>query len=977
VRNRSAAPVELFGRESELGVVRRRVDGMAGRRDAAWLVVCGEPGIGKTRLLAELAARADAAGHLVLTGRGVELERRVPFGVLVDALDSYLGAVERTRLRELRPEQLAELAAVFPALAPLRSSLVAAGPENSAPAERYLAHRAVRALLERLSRGRPLVLVLDDLHWGDPASVELICYLLRRPPQAPVLTALAARSATMPEPLAAAVAAAERDSAPGDDPNRLELGPLDAAGADALLRALGAGDPTTRAELYRDSGGNPFYLVQLARVRSDGLGGAGAPVGIPHVVAAAVAREIEDRSPAARRIAQAAAVTGDPFEPELVAATGEVALDDVFPALDELLDADLVRPTEVPRRFAFRHPIVRHAVYESCTAGWRLAAHARAAARLAATGAPAVVRAPHVERSAAGGDAAAAAVLAQAGRDSFARAPAEAAHWFRGALRLRPHGGDRIDLSVALGDALAAAGQLADAHTVLDDLLARPSVTDPALRGRLLASCVGLEHLLGAYGRARARLTSALDAIGDSRSAEAAAVKNSIAADCFYTGDFEQMRRWEHAAREDALALGNPTVLAVSTALVAAADYMAGDVAAARRATLDTVRLLDEVPDHRIAPYLVPLTWFGWAEAHLGHLDDALRHLDRFAAVARSNGTSHLVPLMDVGRAFALLWLGRLGDAEQAADAAVDASLFSGARLILTTALTVRSWASLLRGDVADAIRWGTDAVRNAGPDPDIASSVAYFWLAEARLEAGEPQRCRDDLLAAARGPELPVIERPLRPRWYEILTRAELACGSLDDAAVWAARAEEAAEGEERIGLRTCEAGRASAAVLLARGAAAAAADTAMTAADVADAEGAIVLAARARVLAGRAFAEAGADRDAVAVLQVAESALAGAGARRHRDEAARELRMLGRPVARGGRRRAPDPGTDPLDQLSGRERQVAELVAEGRTNRQIAAALYLSEKTVESHLARVFGKLGVRSRASVAARVTRASDQ
>ena len=139
-----------------------------------------------------------------------------------------------------------------------------------------------------------------------------------------------------------------------------------------------------------------------------------------------------------------------------------------------------------------------------------------------------------------------------------------------------------------------------------------------------------------------------------------------------------------------------------------------------------------------------------------------------------------------------------------------------------------------------------------------------------------------------------------------------------------------------------------------------------ALRAADLADSVGAVIQAGRARTLAGRAAD----DEIGVPLLERAESELGGCGAVRLRDEAARELRRRGR---KSGARRRRAPGGEGLASLSGREREVAELVALGRTNKEIAGELFLSEKTVESHMTRLFGKLGVRSRAEVAEAVGR----
>ena len=141
-------------------------------------------GIGKSRLLMELAARAEARGHLVLSGAAAELERDLPFSVFVDALDQYVAGLEPHRLTELDGQVQAELGHVFPSL------WAFAGIREAPQQERYHSHRAVRRLLELLAQPKPLVLVLDDFHWADSGSVELLGALPRRPPAAPVLVAL-------------------------------------------------------------------------------------------------------------------------------------------------------------------------------------------------------------------------------------------------------------------------------------------------------------------------------------------------------------------------------------------------------------------------------------------------------------------------------------------------------------------------------------------------------------------------------------------------------------------------------------------------------------------------------------------------------------------------------------------------------------------------------------------------------------------
>ena len=188
-------PNTLVGRAEEVLAIDRTLSEL-GQGGSAAIEVAGEPGIGKTRLLAELATRADALGYLVLSGSASELEADLPFWVLIDALDEYIAALEPRRLDALDDDVLGELATIFPALTPRASVRAAVVPQT-----RYRTYRAVRELLERLTAIKPLVLVLDDLHWADPASVELLGTLLRRPPDAAVLITLAVRPRQAPDRL--------------------------------------------------------------------------------------------------------------------------------------------------------------------------------------------------------------------------------------------------------------------------------------------------------------------------------------------------------------------------------------------------------------------------------------------------------------------------------------------------------------------------------------------------------------------------------------------------------------------------------------------------------------------------------------------------------------------------------------------------------------------------------------------------------
>src|SRR4029077_9595856 len=482
----------------------------------------------KTRFLAEFARSADQAGRLVLSGSASELERDLPFSVFVDALDEYLRGLDTNRLAVLDEDVRTELSHVFPSL----SALATTG-DVALQHERYRSHRAVRALLEELAKTRSLVLVLDDFHWADSASVELLGALLRRPPAAAVLIALAVRPHQMAERLYAALERAYREKGV----SRIELGALTPLEARELV-----GDEV--AVLYDESGGNPFYLEQLARSLGR-HGGAGAPdvplsgIEVPSAVAASLSEELGLLSDDARRVLEGASVAGDPFEPELAAAAAATSEPAAMDAIDELLLRDLVRNTEVPRRFRFRHPLIRRAVYEATPGGWRLGAHERCADLLAARGATAAARAHHVERSAREGDLAAVAVLREAGEGAARLAPESAANWFADALRLLPAtapSGERIELLLARSAAQTAIGQFADSHSVLLDAVA--IAPDDATVAR---RCAAVESLLGRHEQAGMRLASAIERLPDQGSQEAVALMNELAVNLVWRAKYEEM----------------------------------------------------------------------------------------------------------------------------------------------------------------------------------------------------------------------------------------------------------------------------------------------------------------------------------------------------------------------------------------------------------------------------------------------------
>src|SRR4051794_32704003 len=692
----------LVGRAAELGTLEVAVAGLERQGPAATLLV-GDPGIGKTRLLAEVAAHADARGHLVLSGSASELEADLPFWVFVDALDEFVAGLEPRRLRSLDGQVRGELELVLPSMprqegasgwAPRRRRprdgggrgglelVLLSTPRRGAPPapplqdERSRAHRAVCELLECIAATAPLVLVLDDVHWADPASIDLLAALLRTPPSAAVLLALAARPRQLPERLAGALERARR----AGRLTRVELGALGRGEAGELLGD--AVDGTLADSLYGLSGGTPFSLEQLAGparragepappVASATMGG----IKVPSAVAASVTGELALLSPCSRRLLEGAAVAGDPFEPDLAAVAAALDRTAAAEGVDDLFALGLIRSTDVPRRFRFRHPLIRRAVYEAAPGGWLLGAHERCAQELARRGASPAVRAHHVEHAATDGDAAAVALLRDAGAAAASRAPESAARWFGSALRLLPDSApaeQRLGLLTARAGAPAAIGPPPAARRDLLDGIELLPVDAVAPRTGLTAACAGIEHLLGDHGQARARLAGALEQLPDPASPEAVALKLELAIGSLFDADYEAMRDFACEALAAARPLGDRPLTATAAGLAALAEACLGRVAEAESHRAEALALVEALTDAELAKRLAAAGYLATAELYLDRYSEATAHAGRGLEVARA--TAQMSPTLVPTLTTALFMCGRLAEAGQLLDGAIESA---------------------------------------------------------------------------------------------------------------------------------------------------------------------------------------------------------------------------------------------------------------------------------------------------------------
>jgi DNA-binding CsgD family transcriptional regulator len=637
-------------------------------------------------------------------------------------------------------------------------------------------------------------------------------------------------------------------------------------------------------------------------------------------------------SPQALGLLRAAAVLGDPFELELAL---EVAGVPAAPAVDGLLAQGLVARDERPRHYRCRAPLAgEHALAPL---------HARAAAALRRREAPPTVLARHLEQAPIREDPGAVALLTEAGRASRALTPAAAAEAFAGALRALPGAASpeqRLALVNARAKALVATG---DERAARDTLRAAPQTA---------SAVAGLDHLGGGH-RATAALLPALAGLAGHPTRARTTLRLELAFNALFASDWARMADAARDARDDALALDEPLLVAAATSVLAVAEHARGADGPARRCADAAADLAARLTDAEHAAHLEALGFAGLAETGLERFGAAREHLERAARIARTTGRTPWSAFLLAVLALRHVLVGRVGAAAGAAQAARAAAPELGRLRVWAEAMCC--WTAALAGDVAGALAAGEQAARLAERTP-----VAFGWLAgscrgEALLAAGRPELAYAPLTLPAQ--EIP---RCWRPCHYERLVRADLATGALAAAERRVVAAEAAAAGVAQTGPRA-EALRARARLALARGDAPAADAAAGEAARCFQAIGRRVDAARARVLAGRALIALGERERAAAELDHAHRLFAAAGAVPFRDTAAAELRRL-------GRRPTPAGGTARLARLSAREREVAGLVARGLSNRAIAHELVLSAKTVERHLSRIFDKASVSSRAELA---------
>lgn len=938
----SAAPP--VGRSVELARAAAALRELAAGR-AGSLIVEGEPGIGKTHLVQALADTARPLGLSVCYGRAHPFERSRPFGLVASLLD----------LRRRSPDQRR---------AALGSLLHGQGPGAGDHYGADLQYRVVEEIIDLVESAcvdRPMLLVAEDVHWADGASLSTLSAIARRVSLSPVLLVVSTR----PSPLSSDVVRL-LDDLTAAGARVLHLGPLDVGEVTALAaRELGGPPGPTLTALLAKAGGNPLWATSVLRaLEEEGMlrrsGDALVETTsseLPSSLTDLVVRRLQALSPATLELLRVTAALGDAVSVRDVAAVSHRSATEVVRCLGEAFDAQLL--DEVDDRVVFRHQLVHDSIYRHTPASARHLLHRETAAALVAAGADPLTVADHLLLGAEAGDLEAVAWLRQAAGAAAAQAPAVALELLQRAEELLPAGHTDTDLVAAeVVQALLRAGRAAEASERARAVLSRPHVPEVDTSVRLaLVGALALQN----------RTTELVHVVHESIEGQVPLLP------------FEQV----------------PMLAQQSWAMTYSGDLHGGERAAQRAVVIAEAAGGGALAVWALSALLV-------AVGRLGRYDAALEHARRAAALSAEAPDARALPLQPkLLLGLALFDCDRVADARAAYREALDDEFGTG--WWLSDTLMADAQAAFALGEWDDAlpalVAGGQAAQGKDHPLLLSQSSALRVIIATAtgdltaarKLSAGLTPWPTGDRLAYNGG----LIASALagvtsaegdRRGGYDLLLRCWRSSVAIDDRFYHRALAPDLVRlamelGHPDVAAEVADAVTAGVALapgvpsvqslaLRCRGLTDADVDPVLEAVRLARREPFVIELAGACEDAAALLAASGRRDEPAALLTEAlecyERAGAGAWASRVRGR----LRALGmRPGSRGPRHRA----TSGWESLTATEHAVSLLVAEGLTNGAVAQRLYISPHTVNTHLRHVFGKLGVANRVALAGVVHR----
>jgi DNA-binding CsgD family transcriptional regulator/tetratricopeptide (TPR) repeat protein len=927
---------QLLDREAELSVLAGALDEVSAGVGGLVLLEAGA-GMGKTELLRAGVALARARGLRTLTARGGELERDLAFGVVRQLFEPALSAIDARGRAEL-----------LEGAARLAESIVA--PSTPAPPaganDSFATLHGLYWLTANVATSAPVVIAIDDAHWSDLPSLRFVAYLARRLEGIPALLAVAARG-----------------DEPGGDagPMRLlaaeplarviRLSPLRPPAVHALVAArLGAGvDAAFARACHEATGGNPFLLTELVHelraeeVQPDARAAPRVERMAPESVRRALLGRLARLPEGAGALARAVAVLGDGAQLRHVAALAGVPRDRAGELIDALAHIGVLE-SRAPLRFV--HPLVRSAVASALGPAELARAHAEAARLLAREGEPVDRVAVHLLSADARGDSWAVETLREAARRAQARgAPDVAAQHLRRALGEPPPPDARPELLLELGAAESRAGA-PDAIERLTGALEATSTT--RMRARVSLELTRALFFAERFPEAVRVCERALADLGDAErdlalelevellgAARQDLTTRPIALERLARLD----RHLEPRGRVECMLLAN-----MANEEMAALRSRETAVKLAER-SLTGGRLFGEESLLVLPLAVTALTLSGRVERSLGVWDEAIAHI-------RARGALFGFALASTFRGLAAYYRGDLSEATADARSALEIAESYGAQLIVPYALFPLVNTLLERNELAEA----DELLTRLAPTVGAAFSGNHILSVrgQLRLAQGRLDEAVADLRECGRRHAAWVTPNPWLAPWRPYLALAHLRQGDDQEASRLAAEELEAARrwgAEYPISEALRVAGLVAGAdrgIELLRDAAAAG-----------EASESRLQHARALTELGGALRREGLRRDAREPLRAGLDGALRCGATALAGRAHDEL------VGAGAQpRRLRISG---VDALTPTERRVAGMAAEGMTNRAIAQGLFVSEKTVETHLGHAYRKLDVSSRSQL----------
>ena len=937
-----ARPAALLEREHELERV-RAVLHAAGQRAGGALVIEGAAGMGKSRLLEEARVRASDLGLRVLAARATELEQGFPFGVVRQLFERLLLEADPGERDRWLAGAAALAADVITGAATLASKAPPPAPAAGDPG--YAWQHGLYWLASNLAADSPLVLVVDDLQWCDAPSARALAFIARRLEGQPLALILATR------PLDP-VLTPERATLVGDPTAELlRPSPLTQAAIGALVAARLSDEPDDRfvRACLEVTGGNPFLVGELLdEAAARGLeptAAAADDVGaiVPSGVANAVLLRLARLAPAAAGLARALSALGDGAQMGDAARLAGLVGADLEAAMGALVSAGVV---ESGGTVAFTHPILRAAIHGDLSPAEHERLHCAASKILEERGAPSGQVAAHVMQCEPGADLEAVALLREGAREALALGDAAgAAALLSRALDEPPADADRAPVVLELGQAHARAGA-AEAIAPLSEIVEQGH--DAAA---IAAAAIELSGMLFYAGRA----------------AEGAAILRRAQ---------ERLPIGESLREQLEVALlgvssSSATARREAEATIAALRDPGGPARDVLQATTLATLAMEEVLNLRSASTAIDLAeralaaglplephrgenWANLALAALaaaGGLDVALRGADEILVHARERGAAVTVVAISSLRARIALRRGDLAAAQADAQAAIElAPDLLGAEFVVL-AVSAAVLAGLERDETPDALRRLIDDSGVRSDTEFLPSSPLRYASGVLRAAAGNHEAAIDELRSCALDHPMFGGENPAMLPWRSAAALSLAELGRDDEARTLAA--------DE---VRRAQSFGASPAIGIALRAHALVGPPAQRSKRLAEAlsvlEPSPARLEHARVLVdlGATFRAAGQRSAAREPLFEGLALAARCGARALERRARAELAAIGvRP------RRTEHAGAD---SLTPSELRVVELAATGGTNREIAQTLFVTEKTVETHLGRSFRKLDISSR-------------